>query len=120
MPDQVQTDDIGALMLAIGARARTASRALAIASCETKNTALEAMADAILAAEDDILSANSKDVARAKENGITGSFIDRLELNRDRIAAMADGIRAIAALKDPVGDVIAAWQKPASGWRQPC
>ncbi|TCT35353.1 glutamate-5-semialdehyde dehydrogenase [Martelella mediterranea] len=112
MPDQLQSDNIHTLMLDIGKRARQASKALAIASAETKNTALDAMADAIFASEAEILNANAKDVARARENGITGSFIDRLELNESRVRAMAEGIRAIAALKDPVGDVIAAWDRP--------
>lgn len=110
MLDQVQ--DVKTTMAELGRRARKAAGALAIAPTETKNAALAAMADAIEANSDAILAANRQDVARAKENGVAGSFIDRLELNAERIKAMADGIRAIAALDDPVGDVIAAWDRP--------
>ena len=110
MLDQVQ--DVKTAMADLGRRARKAAAALAIAPTETKNAALAAMADAIEADSDAILAANWQDVARAKENGVAGSFIDRLELNAERIKAMADGIRAIAALADPVGDVIAAWERP--------
>ena len=110
MLDQVQ--DVKTAMAELGRRARKAAGALAIAPTETKNAALTAMADAIEANSDAILAANRQDVARAKENGVAGSFIDRLELNAERIKAMADGIRAIAALDDPVGDVIAAWERP--------
>ena len=110
MLDQVQ--DVKTAMAELGRRARKAAGALAIAPTETKNAALAAMADAIEADSDAILAANRQDVSRAKENGVAGSFIDRLELNPDRIKAMADGIRAIAALADPVGDVIAAWDRP--------
>ncbi|MGV0912124.1 glutamate-5-semialdehyde dehydrogenase [Martelella sp. FOR1707] len=110
MLDQVQ--DVKTAMADLGRRARKAASALAIAPTETKNAALAAMADAIEADSGAILVANRQDVTRAKENGVAGSFIDRLELNGDRIKAMADGIRAIAALDDPVGDVIAAWDRP--------
>ena len=110
MLDQVQ--DVKTAMAELGRRARKAAGALAIAPTETKNAALTAMADAIEANSDAILAANRQDVARAKENGVAGSFIERLELNAERIKAMADGIRAIAALDDPVGDVIAAWERP--------
>ncbi|AQZ51104.1 glutamate-5-semialdehyde dehydrogenase [Martelella mediterranea] len=110
MLDQVQ--DVKTTMAELGRRARKAAGALAIAPTETKNAALLAMADAIEENSAGILSANAVDVARAKENGVAGSFIDRLELNAERVKAMADGIRAIAALDDPVGDVIAAWDRP--------
>jgi len=104
--------NVKTLMADLGRRARKAAGALAIAPTETKNAALAAMADAIEENSAGILAANAEDVAHAKANGVTGSFIDRLELNPDRIKAMADGIRAIADLDDPVGDVIAAWERP--------
>ena len=110
MLDQAQ--NVKAVMADLGRRARKAAAALAIAPTGTKNAALIAMADAIEARRADILAANAKDVARAKENGLAGSFIDRLELNDARVKAMADGTRAIAELADPVGDVIAAWERP--------
>lgn len=112
MPDQVRQDDIHAAMLDLGQRAKKAAQALAIASSEAKNAALETMAEKIEEAKADILAANGEDVARAKENGISGSFIDRLELDDARIQAMADGIRAISTLTDPVGAVMAAWTRP--------
>lgn len=100
------------IMKAIGHGARTAQAPLAIASAERKNAALRAMADAIEADKDTILEANADDMRRADETDMTASFRDRLKLNRERIAAMADGVRAIADLDDPVGDVTARWQRP--------
>ncbi|QKC94371.1 glutamate-5-semialdehyde dehydrogenase [Mesorhizobium sp. NZP2298] len=105
-------DDTVALMADIGRRARAAARPLAIATTDAKNAALLAMADAIVAREQDILDANAIDVSNGHESGLSASFMDRLKLNPARIRAMADGIREIAELKDPVGDVIAAWQRP--------
>ena len=104
--------DIGALMLDIGRRARAAARPLAFADTAAKNKALLAMADAIDAARTDILAANTLDMQRAEANGISGSFLDRLLLNETRLAGISEGIRAIAALKDPVGETIAAWERP--------
>jgi len=101
-----------ALMADIGRRARAAARPLAVASTKAKNDALVAMADAILRNEQAILDANSVDMSNGEEAGLSGSFMDRLKLNPSRIEAMAEGIREIAALKDPVGDVIAAWDRP--------
>ncbi|TIX11979.1 MAG: gamma-glutamyl-phosphate reductase, partial [Mesorhizobium sp.] len=69
-------------------------------------------ADAILRNEQAILDANAVDVANGHESGLSGSFMDRLKLNPARVKAMAEGIREIAALRDPVGDVIAAWDRP--------
>ncbi|TGV55961.1 glutamate-5-semialdehyde dehydrogenase [bacterium M00.F.Ca.ET.141.01.1.1] len=105
-------DDTVALMANIGRRARAAARPLAIATTAAKNAALVAMAEAILARERDILDANAVDVSNGEESGLSASFMDRLKLNPARIRAMADGIREIAELKDPVGDVIAAWDRP--------
>ncbi|MBV2183439.1 MAG: glutamate-5-semialdehyde dehydrogenase [Rhizobium sp.] len=108
-PDQT---DMNALMLDIGRRARAAARPLAIATTEAKNAALTAMADAILADERSILAANATDLKNAKDSALAPSFINRLTLDPARIAAIADGIRAVAGLKDPVGEVIAAWDRP--------
>ncbi|SMC88459.1 glutamate-5-semialdehyde dehydrogenase [Rhizobium sp. RU36D] len=100
------------LMLQIGRNAKAAARPLATASTEQKNRALEAMASAILASEADILAANAKDLEKVRDSGLQASFIDRLTLSKDRIAAMAQGLREVAELKDPVGEVIAAWDRP--------
>ncbi|TMV14288.1 glutamate-5-semialdehyde dehydrogenase [Rhizobium sp. Td3] len=99
-------------MTAIGTQAKAAARPLSIASTEQKNRALLAMAAAIEAAKDKILAANAKDLTAAEGAGIAASFIDRLTLNEARIDGIAEGIRSIAALADPVGEVIAAWDRP--------
>jgi len=104
--------DTAALMAEIGRKARAASRPLAIAPTEQKNAALAAMADAILHNEKAILEANAVDVANGEESGLSAASMDRLTLNEVRIKAMADGVREIAALKDPVGEVIAEWDRP--------
>jgi glutamate-5-semialdehyde dehydrogenase len=103
---------IDALMSEIGRNAKAASRKVAIASTEQKNQALFAMADALVAASKDILAANAVDLENALKNDLSDSFVDRLTLTEARVIAMAEGIREIAALKDPVGEVIAAWDRP--------
>jgi glutamate-5-semialdehyde dehydrogenase len=105
-------DDTVALMADIGRRARAAARPLAIATTAAKNAALVAMAEAIVAREQDILDANAIDVLNGEQSRLSASFMDRLKLNPARIRTMADGIREIAELRDPVGDVIAAWDRP--------
>ncbi|SDA79271.1 glutamate-5-semialdehyde dehydrogenase [Mesorhizobium qingshengii] len=105
-------DDTVALMADIGRRARAAARPLAIATTAAKNAALAAMAETILRRERDILDANAIDVSNGEESGLSASFMDRLKLNPARIRAMAEGIGEIAALRDPVGDVIAEWDRP--------
>ncbi|RWO42453.1 MAG: glutamate-5-semialdehyde dehydrogenase [Mesorhizobium sp.] len=105
-------DDTVATMADIGRRARAAARPLAIATTAAKNAALLAMAEAIVAREQDILDANAIDVSNGQESGLSASFMDRLKLDPVRIRAMADGIREIAALRDPVGDVMAQWDRP--------
>ncbi len=108
----VQSPDIDVLMNDIGRKAKAAARPLGFASSETKNRALNAMADAILAGKDHILAENAKDLRDVAGTEMLASFVDRLTLNDKRVAEMAEGIRAIAALKDPVGEVIAAWDRP--------
>ncbi len=104
--------DVTALMNEMGRSAHAAARPLATASETVKNAALHAMADALEANERQILAANAIDVANGAENGLSAALMDRLALTPERIGAMAQGVRAIAALKDPVGDVIAAWERP--------
>ncbi len=103
---------IAAVMQEMGAAAKAASHALSIASTEQKNKALTAMASAIESATADILAANAEDLARAVSSGLAASFIDRLTLTDKGSGAIAAGIRAIAALPDPVGAVIAEWDRP--------
>ncbi|NKN36829.1 glutamate-5-semialdehyde dehydrogenase [Agrobacterium sp. a22-2] len=113
MLDKVsETHDVDALMLEIGRRAKAAARPLAIATTEQKNRALDAMADAIVSSKATILAANAVDLENAASSGLAASFLDRLTLTAERILAMAGGIREIAGLKDPVGDVMAAWDRP--------
>ncbi|RVD38020.1 glutamate-5-semialdehyde dehydrogenase [Mesorhizobium sp. M4A.F.Ca.ET.020.02.1.1] len=112
MLNKHQGEDVASLMARTGRQARAAARPLAIATTAAKNAALVAMAEAILRNEQAILDANAIDVSNGEESGLSGSFMDRLKLTPSRIEAMADGIREIAALKDPVGDVIAEWDRP--------
>ncbi len=109
---ETDTSEIDTLMAGLADNARAAAGPLAVASAETKNATLEAMAKAIEASSEMILQANAIDMANGSEAGLSPAFMDRLRLDRDRVAAMADGIRAIAALKDPVGDIIAEWDRP--------
>jgi glutamate-5-semialdehyde dehydrogenase len=112
MLNKHQGEDVASLMARTGRKARAAARPLAIATTAAKNAALVAMADAIIARQQEILDANAIDVSNGHESGLSGSFMDRLKLDPARVRAMADGIREIAALRDPVGDVIAAWDRP--------
>jgi glutamate-5-semialdehyde dehydrogenase len=104
--------DIAALMGDMGRRARAAARALALAEPAKKTKALQAGAKAIRANASAILQANAEDIAAARENDATPAFIDRLSLDNKRVEAMADGIETVAALADPVGEVIASWTRP--------
>ena len=90
-------------------RARAAASYLSQLSSAQKDGALRAMADEIMARSATILAANEKDLAHARRHGLSNAMIDRLTLNDERITAMADGIRAVADLPDPVGEVIREW-----------
>jgi glutamate-5-semialdehyde dehydrogenase len=96
----------------IGRRARDASRALARLTATQKNKILIAMADELVVRSPEILAANAEDTAAAEQNGLTQASIDRLRLTPDRVAAMADGIRQVAGLDDPVGQVLRDWSRP--------
>lgn len=87
-------------------RARRASRGLALATRAQKDRALHAMADALGEAEDEILAANAEDVTRAEDAGTPANVVDRLRLTPERLAGMADGLREVAGLPDPVGEVL--------------
>ncbi len=100
------------IMQTLGSNAKQAFKQLAIASTATKNKALQSIATLIRENESDILKANKKDVALAEQSEMTTALIDRLRLTAERIAAMADGIDAIADLSDPVGKVLAEWERP--------
>ena len=100
------------MMLYMGRRAREAARELALASTAAKNAALEAMAARIEAGASKIIEANAQELEAARAKGRDGAFLDRLMLNEARIAAMACGLREVAALADPVGQVMARWTRP--------
>ena len=86
--------------------AKRASRALAQLDRATKDAALHAIADALLARTDEILEANARDLEAGREGGLSAALLDRLALDPARVAAMADGVRQVAALEDPVGEVV--------------
>lgn len=92
--------------------AAAAARKLAAVSPAIKNKALEAMADALLAEQEGILASNAKDMEAGKAKNMKASLLDRLLLTSARLADMADGLRQVAALKDPVGKLLAAAHWP--------
>jgi len=104
--------DLKEQILDFGRRARAASRQLAQLPAAQKNRALLAMADEIAARTATILAANEQDLAQARAHGLPSAMIDRLTLNKARVEAMASGIRDVAALPDPVGEIIREWTSP--------
>ena len=96
----------------LGRRSKAASRVLATASTAQKNDALLASADLLVSSADSILSANAIDVARAETDGVSPTVVDRLRLDEKRIGSMASGLRQVASLADPVGEVIDGWVRP--------
>jgi glutamate-5-semialdehyde dehydrogenase len=106
------TADIAGLMREIGAQAKGAARALALAPPAQKDRALAAMAQAIRAGERDILAANAEDLAEAKATGASAAFLDRLALDGKRVAGMAAGVEVVRDLADPVGHVTERWTRP--------
>src|SRR5438094_6982559 len=108
----MDTDDLRTEVLSCGRRARAAARVLARMSTEGKNAALLAMADQLCASASTILRANGQDLEKATTDQLALPLIDRLKLDEKRIQAMADGIRQVAALEDPVGKVITEWTRP--------
>ncbi len=103
---------IALLMEGIGRAARVAAARLAETPAAAKTAALEAAAEALAAARADILAANARDLEAARKSGMSGAMLDRLMLDHGRVAAMAKGIAEVAALPDPVGEVIADWTRP--------
>src|SRR5438128_5115533 len=93
-------------------RARGAARVLAATDTATKDRALHAIADALQARTVEILEANARDLEAGRESGLSDALMDRLALDDARIRAMAEGVRKIAALPDPVGEVVDGWRLP--------
>ena len=102
-------ENIPALMTEIGKRARAASADLAVATSEAKQAALDAAADAVWSRRAAIIEANAKDLEFGRDKGLSDAMMDRLLLNEERIKAICDGLRAVAAQDDPVGEVLAEW-----------
>jgi len=92
-------------------RAKEASRKMSTIGTNSKNSALEAMAEALINSKDLILSANAKDIENGKEKGLSQYMLDRLLLDEKRINSMAEGLRTVASLKDPIGQAVKMWRK---------
>ena len=105
-------DSIADMMRGIGRKARVAQREMALAPTEAKNRALTTAAAELRKRTAAILTANARDLAAARERGTAGAFLDRLALDAQRIDAIATGLEEIAALPDPVGGCITAWERP--------
>jgi glutamate-5-semialdehyde dehydrogenase len=108
----METDDLKNEVLDCGRRARAATRPLARMGAERKKAALLAVADQLCAATGTILQANATDVEKATAHQLPSAMIDRLRLDEKRIQTMADGVREVAALEDPVAKIITEWSRP--------
>ena len=112
-PDSTDTSDTTrADVLAVARRARAAAALLAPLTRDTKDAALLAMADALEAAADRVVAVNAGDLERARAAGTAAGLVDRLTLDTARIAGIASGLRQVAALPDPVGEVVSGYQLP--------
>jgi glutamate-5-semialdehyde dehydrogenase len=96
----------------LGRRAKAAARVLATTSTAAKDAALLAAADLLVERTADILAANARDITRAEADGVSGTVVDRLRLDPSRVASMAGGLRQVAGLPDPVGQVVSGWVRP--------
>lgn len=105
--------DIPALMAEIGQRAKAASAELAFAPAEAKAKALNSAADAVWDARAEIIEANALDMDYGRNKGLSDAMMDRLMLDEARIQSICDGLRAVAAQDDPVGEVLADWDRPS-------
>ncbi|HET6263636.1 MAG TPA: glutamate-5-semialdehyde dehydrogenase, partial [Usitatibacter sp.] len=114
MPNDLNSAvEVTAQLLAMGERARTASRMVAKADAGAKNRALELAAEALVQREKTILAANAKDVKAARAEGNDDAFIDRLTLTAKAVEAMAEGVRAVVQLPDPVGEITDLRYRPS-------
>ena len=107
MPEQPAT-----ALHTLGQAARTAARRLARSSSADRDTALTAAADLLVERTDAVLEANAADLSRAEADGADATSLDRLRLDAGRLAGMAQGLRDVAALPDPVGEIVAGWVRP--------
>ncbi len=104
--------DLHDQLIAIGQRARAASRRLALLSATQKSRCLEAIADRLIEKQADVLAANAKDMEAGRQKGLTPALLDRLKLTPARIEEMAKGLRALVGLPDPIGRVDSTWLRP--------
>lgn len=112
MPALNPDTDLAGYMTGLGLQARAAAAQLRLASSEQKTQALQMMANEIRKAQPDILAANAIDMTKAETKGISGSFLDRLKLDKGRVEGIATGLEEIAALPEPVGSVDEQWTQP--------
>ena len=110
---RIITMDIKAYMQSVGRAARESSRVLARSGSVVKNNALLAIADSLDNSRPDLLAANAVDIENGRNNGLDAAMLDRLELNDERISAMIEGLRQVAALKDPVGEITDMGYRPS-------
>ena len=102
--------NLGGMSIAdLGLRAKAASRALATASTREKDAGLLLAADGLLECADEVLAANAVDVERAEGEGVSATVVDRLRLTPAKIEGMAGGLRQVASLPDPVGEILDGW-----------
>jgi glutamate-5-semialdehyde dehydrogenase len=106
------TDDLASAVHDVARRARAAAAELATLPRADKDAALNAMADALQERADEVLKANAEDVTRAEQAGTSAAIVDRLRLTEERIAGMAEGLRKVAGLPDPVGEVVRGYTLP--------
>mgnify|MGYP001256108189 CR=1 FL=1 len=105
--------NVAEYMQTLGQNARQAARAMARATTEDKNNALSAIADMISEQREQVKAANQRDMARGRENGLDAALLDRLELTDERIDTMLEGLRQVAALADPVGEITDLKYRPS-------
>ncbi|MGY6696102.1 MAG: glutamate-5-semialdehyde dehydrogenase [Roseinatronobacter sp.] len=105
--------EISEEMAQLGVRARKAATLLATASADAKRHALKVAADAVLQRQPEILAANATDLHLAEEKGISGAMLDRLKLDEGRLHSIAQALRDVAAMDDPVGAVMSEWDRPS-------
>ena len=112
MPNFKAVNNLSEYMNELGRLARKSYSELRITDSSTKNYALKKMAEEIRKKEKQILVANELDISRAEERSISGSLLDRLKLNRNRVNDIANSLEKIALLPDPIGSVDESWTQP--------
>lgn len=112
MIDKTKDENVAAIMAKIGQNARRAARSLAVADSNAKTIASISAADAMNDNRAEILQANALDVNNGEESGLSKPMLDRLKLDDDRIDSIIQSLRSIAAMDDPVGSIIAEWDRP--------